>query len=100
MERLPAETVQRMVSVRTSAADAEPAFTDVPVRITLPARLVFFLKEVDQDFFTRLRPVVGDGYAANFPYDRYITPEIYVIKNLSKGRTAPDIIGRRCVCRW
>jgi ABC-type transport system substrate-binding protein len=46
--------------------------TEVEITVRLPERVAFFLNEVDQDFFTRLKPLLGEGYFDAFPYDEHI----------------------------
>ncbi|MEW6296807.1 MAG: ABC transporter substrate-binding protein [Thermodesulfobacteriota bacterium] len=45
---------------------------EAQVTIEVPERLAFSLRQVDQDFFTRLRPVLGERYLQDFPYEQYI----------------------------
>jgi ABC-type transport system substrate-binding protein len=38
----------------------------------LPERIAFSLGEVDQDFFTRLKPILGEDYFDGFPYEKHL----------------------------
>ncbi len=45
---------------------------EVKVTIDVPERVAFTLSEVDQDLFKKLRPIIGEKYESDFPYERYI----------------------------
>ena len=45
---------------------------EVEIVFKRPERVIFSLHQVDQDFFKRLRPVIGDRYLENFPYEQFI----------------------------
>lgn len=44
----------------------------VQVRIHAPERLRFTLRQVDQDFFKRLKPILGPEYDRNVPLEKWI----------------------------
>jgi peptide/nickel transport system substrate-binding protein len=46
---------------------------EIEVVFQAPERLMFSLKQVDQDFFARLLPIIGDRYLENFPYEQYLS---------------------------
>ena len=50
-----------------------PSPTPVEVTIRTPQRVEFILNAVDQDFFTRLTPLLGAAYFQDFPYADHIT---------------------------
>ncbi|MGH8584572.1 MAG: ABC transporter substrate-binding protein [Gammaproteobacteria bacterium] len=56
-----------------------PADAAAPQSITLaievPERIAFSLSRVDQDFFRRLTPVLGEHYVDHFPYAQFIHRE-------------------------
>ena len=68
---------RRSVAQSVSAADGTELSLDV--RITLPARLLLRLRQVDPDVFTRLEPLLGPAYGEGFPYWQHLegVPEQY-----------------------
>jgi ABC-type transport system substrate-binding protein len=69
---LPAENRVTRLPLAESQAGGKPAVREVETVIRVPERVAFFLNEVDQDFFTRLKPLLGEGYFDSFPYDKHI----------------------------
>ncbi|MCI0529238.1 MAG: hypothetical protein L0Y56_17515, partial [Nitrospira sp.] len=65
---VPPEQRTEMVSV--PGPDNKPV--SVQVRIHIPERLSFTLQRVDQDFFNRLKPILGSDYEKDFPYEKWI----------------------------
>ncbi len=57
--------------VEVPASGETPA---LPLEVRVPARLRFSLARVDQDFFTRLAPVLGEGYAERVDYGAWHEP--------------------------
>ncbi len=53
--------------------EGKPA--EIRAKVRVPERLRFSLSRVDQDFFTRLEPILGSRYLDGFPYERYVHPE-------------------------
>lgn len=72
IEVLPPSTKMETLSIPVQGGDKPPTFVEVPVTIETPERVVFELNEVDQEFFDRLRRVVGDRFFLHFPYEQYI----------------------------
>jgi ABC-type transport system substrate-binding protein len=54
-------------------ATSKPSDAQVEVVIEAPERLAISLREVDQDLFQRLAPVIGADYAEGFPYESHIS---------------------------
>lgn len=48
-----------------AVTDPEGKAITIEVRLRVPSRLLFSLKKVDQDFFKRLEPILGEGYQNN-----------------------------------
>jgi len=69
---LPPERQTQKVTLMDTDAQGRPVPSEVEVVIDLPERLAFTLTQVDQDFFTRLKPILGDQYFADFPVEQYI----------------------------
>lgn len=65
---MPADT--RVEKLDVPGKDGKPQAAEV--RLRLPPRLMFTLKQVDQDFFKRLEPVLGVHYAKNAPLEKWI----------------------------
>jgi ABC-type transport system substrate-binding protein len=73
MRLLPAENRLVKLAVPETQAGGSAKFINLEIAVQLPERVAFFLNEVDQDFFTRLKPLLGEGYFDAFPYDKHIT---------------------------
>ncbi|MGH8490814.1 MAG: ABC transporter substrate-binding protein, partial [Gammaproteobacteria bacterium] len=63
----------RAETVVTPREEGKPSEIRVTVRV--PERLRFSLTRVDQDFFTRLEPILGSRYLDGFPYERHVDAE-------------------------
>ena len=72
MQPLPAET--RAETLSLPAADEPGGVMDVGVTLRVPPRVAFMLTRVDQDFFDRLEPVLGEDYFDDFPYAAHVSP--------------------------
>lgn len=72
MQPLPAET--RTETLGLPAADEPGGVMDVDVALRVPPRVAFTLARVDQDFFDRLDPVLGENYFDDFPYAAHVSP--------------------------
>ena len=72
MQPLPAET--RTETLGLPAADEPGGVMDVDVTLRVPPRVAFTLARVDQDFFDRLEPVLGEDYFDDFPYAAHVFP--------------------------
>ncbi|RMH07099.1 MAG: peptide ABC transporter substrate-binding protein [Nitrospirae bacterium] len=70
IELLPPERQTHTFSLDEKAGTS--GTREVDVTLTIPERLRFTLREVDQDFFKRLVPIIGDRYLLHFPYERYM----------------------------
>jgi len=69
---LPSEKATRKVLVQETSSEGKSTGRDVSLQVQVPERIEFSLREVDQDFFTRLIPVIGDRYLENFPYEEFV----------------------------
>ena len=69
---IPAEVQTTTVDVLTPDKDNQPHRTSVDVSISMPERLAFTLNRVDQDFFDRLKPIIGEQYGGDFRHHKYI----------------------------
>jgi peptide/nickel transport system substrate-binding protein len=69
---LPAGNRVVKLALSETQPGGEPKITDVEITVRLPGRIAFSLNEVDQDFFTRLKPILGERYLDDFPYDKHI----------------------------
>ena len=63
----------RAETVVTPPAEGKPP--EIRVKVRVPERLQFSLSRVDQDFFTRLEPILGSGYLDGFPHERHVDAE-------------------------
>lgn len=72
IQALPPETLTQKISITEKGEDGKPQRGEVEISFNMPARVVFSLRQVDQDFFTQLIPVIGDRYLENFPYDQHL----------------------------
>jgi ABC-type transport system substrate-binding protein len=73
MRLLPSEKRAVKLALPEQQPGGKPKITSVEIVVELPERVAFFLHEVDQDFFTRLTPLLGEGYFQGFPYDKHIS---------------------------
>ncbi len=63
----PAATITRKTQEKTGEdSDKKPKPVDVTITVKRPARIKLTLKDVDQDFFTTIEPVLGKGYFSSF----------------------------------
>lgn len=69
---LPSEKMIKNIMIQETSPEGKPTGREVSLRVLVPERIMFSLREVDQDFFTRLMPVIGDRYLANFPFDQFV----------------------------
>lgn len=51
----------------------KPKPVKIEAKIDIPERVAFSLSKVDQDFFARLTPLLGEQYLTGFPYEQHIT---------------------------
>ncbi len=58
----------------------------VSYSMTMPVRLKFTLKKVDQDFFKPIWKVIGENYRTNFPYTKFIKFEDKNREHFSKEK--------------
>ena len=72
IQLLPSEKVTRTVMIQGKDPEGKPTRLEMSLRVDIPERIVFSLQHVDQDFFTRLVPVIGDRYLENFPYEQFV----------------------------
>ncbi len=68
---LPSAREMHVLSVRDQDAASTPQELEVTVEV--PERVAFALRRVDQDFFQRLLPIIGERYLENFPYEQFVT---------------------------
>jgi ABC-type transport system substrate-binding protein len=79
VEVLPEEEVTGTVALPVLGEDGRPVKNngvvktlDVAYRLKRPPRIKFTLKKVDQDFFTPIKHLIGQGYFSTIPYARHI----------------------------
>jgi ABC-type transport system substrate-binding protein len=75
MEVIESLTHDQTISVPGKDNEGKPGSTPVKITIQYPERVLIRLKQVDQDLFDRLRPLLGDRFFLNFPYERFIEIE-------------------------
>ena len=61
---------ERKEKISIPGDDGKPI--EIEVSLQIPERIKFSLREVDQDFFDRLSPVLGEHYEQNPPYQNWI----------------------------
>jgi len=72
IEVLNSTNLTQKILVLEKVEDGKPKRGQVEISFDVPERVAFLLHHVDQDFFKRLLPVVGDRYLENFPYERFV----------------------------
>ncbi len=72
VEPLPASRRTEIITVPVKKSGERPTFVDVPVTVRVPERVRLNLEKVDQDLFEKLTPILGQRYASDFRYERYI----------------------------
>jgi len=65
-------TRTQKIPIREPVVDAPPKRKEIDVTFHMPERVAFSLRQVDQDFFKSLAPVIGDRYLENFPYEQFV----------------------------
>ncbi len=89
IRQIPSEVRTTTVEVRTPDENDQPKTTSVAVSINVPERVAFMLSRVDQDFFHRLTPIIGEQYGNNFQLDKYIhitDPVDEIVETLVKAQ--------------
>ncbi len=69
---LPPSSLTRKIPIREKGEDGKPQRSEVELTFNRPERVAFSLRRVDQDFFTRLAPIIGDRYVEHFPYEQFL----------------------------
>lgn len=79
LDILPPCTEERVVSEQEANEQGEGKEIKIKVSIRYPARIKATLREVNQDFFTQLEPLLGSGYFNQKRLSPYLTiaPPIY-----------------------
>jgi len=72
LEILPPATTTQKIPIQEKGEDGKPKRGEVEITFNMPERVAFSLQQVDQDFFKRLMPVIGDRYLENFPYEQFV----------------------------
>ncbi len=72
MEILPPTSLTQKIPIQEKGEDGKPKRGEVEITFNMPERVVFSLHQVDQDFFKRLMPVIGNRYLENFPYEQFV----------------------------
>ncbi len=72
LDVLPPTSTTHTMPVPDEDGGGDSKRREVTVTFHVPERVVFSLRRVDQDFFQRLVPIIGDRYLAHFPYERYV----------------------------
>src|SRR5690606_22875874 len=70
------------ISLLLHDAEGKPKVEEVAVAVEVPDRVALTLAEVDQDLFDRLKPVLGERYFEQFPYNELIRPQEEIPKEL------------------
>lgn len=70
---LPPEQRTETITFAEPDAQGKPKPLKIEATMNVPERIAFSLNKVDQDFFTRLKPIVGDTYTEGFPHAQHIT---------------------------
>ena len=70
---LPAEQHTETLTLVEKDEQGKPKPLKIEAKIEMPERVAFSLSKVDQDFFTRLKPILGEHYLEDFPYEQHIT---------------------------
>ncbi len=68
----PKERIEK-IPLREKGSDGKPKISTIEIAVRVPERIAFSLSEVDQDFFTRLKPILGEGYFDGFPYEKHLS---------------------------
>jgi ABC-type transport system substrate-binding protein len=94
IELLPAGQRSETIALLLPGVEGKPQLKNIPITIDVPERVAFTLSQVDQDLFGRLKPILGERYFENFPYNDLIHPQETVSKELEEPlRTKfPDIL--------
>ncbi len=72
IDLLPPERRTETITITEKDASGRPVPSRFAVTIEAPERLAFSLSRVDQDFFERLQPILGEQYLKDFPYEQHI----------------------------
>ncbi len=72
LEVLPPASVTHTVPIQERSEAGRAGRKEMVVTVHVPERVAFALRRVDQDFFQRLLPIIGDRYLMHFPYERYV----------------------------
>ncbi len=73
LDVLPSTSTTHTIPIQERDDEGTPSERrDVNVTFHVPERVVFSLRRVDQDFFQRLAPIIGDRYLVHFPYEQYV----------------------------
>ncbi len=69
---LPPESWTQTLTLAEKDSQGRPASAKITVTVEVPERLAFSLSRVDQDFFPRLQPILGEQYLEDFPYEQHL----------------------------
>ncbi len=72
IEILPPVRLTQNIPIQVQGEDGKPQRGEVEMTFHMPERVAFSLRQVDQDFFKRLLPVIGHRYLENFPYEQFV----------------------------
>ncbi len=72
IEVLPPVRLTQKIPIQAQGEDDKPQRGEVEITFHMPERVAFSLRQVDQDFFKRLLPVIGHRYLENFPYEQFV----------------------------
>jgi ABC-type transport system substrate-binding protein len=84
IDLLPAGRRSETIPLLLHDAEGKPQIEEVAVTIEVPERVALTLSEVDQDLFDRLKPVLGERYFEQFPYNELIHPQREVSQDLEE----------------
>ena len=72
VEILPPTSTTQEIPIQEKGDNDKTKREELEITFNIPERVAFSLKQVDQDFFKRLIPIIGDRYLKNFPYEQFI----------------------------
>lgn len=72
VDLVPPARTTHTIPIQVQDQEGQPARRDVTITFNVPERVVFSLRRVDQDFFARLLPVIGERYVEHFPYEQHV----------------------------
>ncbi|MGE0822435.1 MAG: peptide-binding protein [Candidatus Binatia bacterium] len=72
IQLLPATQRTETLELAEMNEQGQPRPLKIVATINVPERVEFSLSTVDQDLFSRLKPILGETYSESFPYEQHI----------------------------